>query len=137
MKRITKILITLIILEGIWIFRSIFLPYISIPKKSEIKYLYFEELGDKKYNFYREGYVIVEILRAENEELNLDFEKIHNIFQKKVIFVILNSPLLNSQAIVSSALNYDNPVLVTNLTYENLLNAICNVSLISVPECIK
>jgi hypothetical protein len=136
MKRITKILITLIILEGIWI-SSLFLPYISLPKKSEIKYLYFEELGDKKYNFYREGYVVVEILRAKNKELNLDFEKIHNIFQKKVIFVILNSSLLNSQAIVSSALNYDNPVLVTNLTYENLLNAICNVSLISVPECIK
>jgi hypothetical protein len=136
MKRITKILITLIILQGIWI-SSLFLPYISLPKKSEIKYLYFEELGDKKYNFYREGYVIVEILRAKNEELNLDFEKIHNIFQKKVIFVILNSSLLNSQAIVSSVLNYGNPVLVTNLTYENLLNAICNVSLISVPECIK
>jgi serine kinase of HPr protein (carbohydrate metabolism regulator) len=136
MIRITKILIALIILQGIWI-SSVFLSYISLPKKSEIKYLYFEELGDEKYNFYIEGYVIVEILRAKNEELNLDFEKIHNIFQKKVIFVILNSPLLNSQAIVSSALNYDNPVLVTNLTYENLLNAICNVSLISVPECIE
>ena len=136
MKRITKILISLIILQGIWI-SSLFLPYISLPKKSEIKYLYFEELGDKKYNFYREGYVVVEILRAKNEELNLDFEKIHNIFQKKVIFVILNSSLLNSQAIVSSVLNYGNPVLVTNLTYENLLNAICNVSLISVPECIE
>jgi hypothetical protein len=136
MKRVTKILIALIILEGIWI-SSLFLPYISFPKKSEVKYLYFEDLGNKRYDFYREGYVIVEILKTRNEELNLDFEKIHNIFQKKVIFVVLNSSLLHSQAIVSSALNYNNPILITNLTYENLLNAICNVSLISIPECIK
>jgi hypothetical protein len=136
MKRVTKILIVLITIEGIWI-SSLFLPYISFPKKIEVKYLYFEDLGNKKYDFYREGYVVVEILKTRNEELDLDFEKIHNIFQKKVIFVVLNSSLLNSQAIVSSALNYNNPILITNLTYENLLNAICNVSLISVPECIK
>jgi hypothetical protein len=134
MKRVIKILIALIILEGIWIL-SLFLPYISLPKKSEIKYIYFEELGNKKYEFYREGYVIVEILKAK-EELDLDFEKIHNIFQKKVIFVILNSSLLNSQAFVSSAINYNNPITITNVTYEEIFKAICNVSLIIVPECI-
>jgi len=130
MKRITKILIALIILEGIWI-SSLFVPYINKSQKLELKdYIFLKELDkDTKINLYRKGYVIVEIYK----KIDLDFEKLHNIFNKKVIFEILDYNI--SQAFISNIYNYNNPIEVKNLTYEEIFKGICQIY--SVPECIE
>lgn len=130
MKRIMKILIALIVLEGIWI-SSLFVPYINKSQKLELKdYIFFKELDrDTKINLYRKGYVIVEIYK----KIDLDFEKLHNIFNKKVIFEILDYNI--SQAFISNIYNYNNPIEVKNLTYEEIFKGICQIY--SVPECIE
>jgi hypothetical protein len=125
-----KILIALIVLEGIWI-SSLFVPYINKSQKLELKdYIFFKELDrDTKINLYRKGYVIVEIYK----KIDLDFEKLHNIFNKKVIFEILDYNI--SQAFISNIYNYNNPIEVKNLTYEEIFKGICQIY--SVPECIE
>jgi hypothetical protein len=132
MKKSLKTIVTLSILVItliLFYFQSFFPIY---NKKTEEKFIYFSDIDSStKYEYYRKGYIIVEIFKM----VELDYVKLYNTFNKKVIFIILNYN--KNQAFVSSAKNYNNPILITNLTYENILNAMCEVSIFSLPpECI-
>ncbi|MEM0480675.1 MAG: hypothetical protein QXQ14_00590 [Candidatus Aenigmatarchaeota archaeon] len=124
-----KILIALIILEGIWI-ASLFIPYLGNYGKTEVSNIVYSDLDAlTKQDLLTKGYIIAEIY---SKDLNIDYNSLINIFDKKVVFIILDYK--RNQANIYSAANSKE---IRDLNYEKVFEALCNVAINLPPECLK
>ena len=123
-----KILLTLVILEGIWLL-SMYLPS-RINVKQEVSNIIYNDLDSStKYDLLQKRYIIAEVY---DKNIDIDYNSLIQRFNKKVVFIILDYN--RNQANVYSAINRKE---VRNVSYESILDALCSVAVDIPPDCIK
>ncbi len=137
MDKKIKILIALIIVEGIFIL-SLILPHYTSYEFKPIKFYYNELDSYTKYEILRRGYIIVEFLYNFTDKKYL--EKLDKDFDNQLIFVInnieKNSIILERMCFFNIENCFDSPNKIKETKIENLEKDLCNFIIKKPSKCL-